>query len=179
MGSSDPLLFVYGANPAVDEDDTTAEELIIVTSRAAEKISAAHNCRTWGEYAALCGKPWEEMLEDFGRELQELTGRDDPGREAPFKFARIHGLYYVGDLLDDPRTDAYEILLKLPRTVRQDARLENLIEWSGGSPGGHLSAVTARNAEAVDLLQQVLREAGYDGYRFERDDHLICQIMGF
>jgi hypothetical protein len=175
---ADTLVFVY-ENPAIGELDTTDEDLVIVTRDAAEKISAAYTCRTWGEYADRCGQSWAGLLEDYGGEVQELTGIEDPGQDAPFEFARVYGLYYVADLIPEPRTAAYGALVKLPRTVRQDSRLTNLIMWSGGSPAGHISSVTARSEEAVRLLEQVIHEAGYTGYRFERDAALVSRVMGY
>jgi hypothetical protein len=176
---ADTLVFVYGENPAIDELDPIDEELVIVTRHAAEKVSKAYTCRTWGEYADLCGQSWAGLLEDYGGEVRELTGLEDPPQDAPFEFSRVYGLYYVADLIPEPRTAAYAALVKLPRTVRQDSRLRDMINWSGGSPAGHISSVTARSEKAVRLLEQVIHEAGYIGYRFERDDALVSRVMGY
>ena len=176
---ADTLTFVYGENPVIDELDTTDENLVIATRHAAEKISAAYACQTWKAYAALCGQSWAGLLDDYGSEVRELTGLEDPAHDAPFEFGRIYGLYYVADLIPEPRTAAYEALMKLPRTVRQDSRLTDLIIWSGGSPAGHIASVTARTEEAVRLFEQVIHEAGHTAYRFERDDLLVSRVMGY
>lgn len=176
---ADTLVFVYGENPAIGELYATDEDLVIVTRHAAEKISAAYTCRTWGEYADLCGQSWAGLLEDYGGEVRELTGLEDPAQDAPFEFGRVYGLYYVADLIPEPRTAAYEALVQLPRTVRQDSRLTDLLIWSGGSPAGHIASVTARSEEAVRLFERVIHEAGYTAYRFERDDLLVRRVMGY
>jgi len=43
------------------------------------------------------------MLEGWGNEISELTGQEDPSREAPYRFGDIWGLYYVGDLIPNPK----------------------------------------------------------------------------
>lgn len=76
---ADTLVFVYGENPAIGELDTTDEDLVIVTRDAAEKISAAYSCRTWGDYADLCGQSWAGLP----------TG---PWRSCPGRCGKIRGL---------------------------------------------------------------------------------------
>ena len=135
-----PVILIYGADPYAPEG-SSRPALLIATERAAEAIRAARECQTWGAYAKLCGHTWDDFIEDYGNEVEELTGQDEPGPDSAFRFDDIYGLYYSGDLLPEPQTDAYEILVKL---VRRDQRLEGQLEWSGGSPAGHISCVIPR-----------------------------------
>ena len=172
------LVLVYGETDRIGVVDATDHHFVIVTRDAAEKLSAARDCRTWGEYADLCGKRWDDFLEDYGGEVQDVTGLEEPGPDAPFEFDRIYGLYYAGDLIPEPRTAAYEVLVKLPRAVRQDSRLGDLLEWNGGSPAGHIASVTAQSEEAIRLFERIIHEAGHGRYRFERNDTLVDRVAG-
>lgn len=173
-----PMVLIYGTDPNAHLDTSAKhrERLVIATQDAAEGMRAARECRTWGAYATLCGREWDDFLDDHGGEVSELTGDDEPRRESPFKFTDVYGLYYVGDLLPEARTEAYEVLRRL---VKGDPRLDGQLDWGGDSPAGHIACVAAVNENAVRLLERIIHEAGHPEYRFERDDQLIRIAMGF
>jgi hypothetical protein len=161
-GVGEQIEFVYYA---------TQEGFDIATRDAVENILAAKQCKTWGVYATLCEMSWEEMLEGYEGEIEELTGQENPSPDSPFDFDAIWGLYYSGDLITDPRTDAYEILRReVPREVLRDERLEGKLTWSHGSPAGHLECVTATSEDAIRLFERILHVKGFTQYVFRRDD---------
>lgn len=162
VSEDEQIEFVYYATP---------EGFAIATRDAVDELLAAKQCKTWGEYADLCEMSWEEMLEGYEGEIGELTGQENPSPGSTFEFDAIRGLYYSGDLITDPRTDAYETLLRaLPQEIRSDQRLAGKIGWSHGSPAGHLECVTATSEDAVRLFERILHEKGFTQYVFRRDD---------
>jgi hypothetical protein len=55
-------------------------------------------------------------------------------------------------------------------TVLRDVRVADLINFSGGSPGGNIGAVVAWTPAGFPAFETVLHEAGYTGLRFTRRD---------
>ncbi len=162
--------FIYSDSP-------NTSQFSIMTRRVVEVLEAAFRCRTWGEYADLCGISWEKMIDDWGDDICELTAQEDPTREAHFDFGQVFGLYYVGDQMSDPRSDAYNILRAVSSDVLETPELEAQLIWSHGSPAGHICSVGARSEEGVRIIERALHEAGYTNYTFERDDSPIGRIV--
>jgi hypothetical protein len=159
-------------------DSLNTGQFSIMTRVAVEALEAAFQCRTWGEYADLCGISWAQMIDDWGDEIRELTAQEDPTREADFDFGQVFGLYYVGDHMRDPCEGAYDILRRvfLSSGILETPELDAQLVWSHGSPAGHICSVGARSEEGVRILERALHEAGYTNYTFERDDSLIGRV---
>lgn len=144
----------------------------IVTQQGVNFLEALRACRTWGEYADLLGTSWSEMVEDREDEFEGLSA------ESPFRLSEHLAMDFVVNRTPDPRTDAYDVLSeKLPPEVRSDSRLQGKIEWSHGSPAGHLECVAALDEEGIRLLEWLAREAGRKEYIFRRDDALIKDVL--
>ena len=108
--------------------------------------------------------------------VEALAELEDLARDAPFSFSNVWGSYYVGDLLPNPSAAAYEHLWSACIGL-DDTRLEGRLQWSHGSPAGHICSLTVKHDEDIQLLEVVLREEGYTNFTFRRDDTLLAKLV--
>jgi hypothetical protein len=155
--------FIYGWDPH-------SKTFEIMTEGGVEFLNAVRQCRTWGEWADLCGLSWPRLVEDY-----ELEGLSE---ESPFRITEEVGRDWVAARPPDARTDPYDVLIQnLPPEVRHDPRLKGKIEWIHGSPAGHLECVTAVDEDGIRLLERLVHEAGRKEYAFRRDDAVIHDVL--
>lgn len=171
--------FVYG--PA---NFLGVEDLLIVTRAGLDRLNEARACSTWGAYADLIGVEWAQLMEDYGEEVVELTGDDDPAPSASFNLDEVRGYYYVGDFISDPQSRGHAMLwsvlskAELSEKVQSDPILSEAMHWSGGSPAGHVSGVTVTDEAAIDRLASILKDAGVEDCSFVRDEEAIRTAYG-
>jgi hypothetical protein len=170
MANNECVEFVYGRYSISDQ---TLEVLLL---SAVLEVLVAKACTTWGQYAAVCDRSWESMLEDWGGEISELTGQEDPAPDAPFRFGDIRGLYYIGDLIPDPGEAAYDHLWSACIGL-DDPTLQGRLEWGHGSPAGHICGLSVKHDEDIRLLEVALRDEGYANFNFRRDDPLLAKLV--
>lgn len=165
--------FIYGKAEFLGETD-----LVILTRSSLEEFRRFRECDTWADFAELLGKSWTELVEMRGGEIAQITGLAEPTPDAPFSFDKIWG-HYVADLVPLPQQCGYDRLWEAVRraglqdTIRTDPILSNGLRWSGASPAGHISAVTATEGKVIERLAWFLKEAGVDDCTFVRDDEKI------
>lgn len=163
---------VYGHVTDLDPDG-----LILACGSALAKLKAAQSCSTWGDFATLCDLSWDDFIEDWGEDVEDLTDKEDPQPSEPMRFAEIWGLENVGDLVADPRVAVYEGLVKL-KELRSDPRIDGSLEWSDGSPAGHLCCVLAVRDGGIEALEQVLQELRPGQFTLREDAALIRDAFG-
>ena len=154
--------FVYGWDPH-------SKKFELMTQQGVDSLNAIRQCKTWGEWAEVCGLSWAEMVEDY--ELEGLSA------ESPVRITEEVGRDWVVAQVPEARTDAYDVLIQnLPREILRDPRLEGKIEWFHGAPG-RCEYLTAMNEEGIRLLERLAHEAGRKEYTFRRDDALIKDVL--
>lgn len=160
------IRLIYGKGPAALGYQN---EYILVEARALEKLDAAAHCRTWGEFAASEGCTFEHLLESWREEMTSINGGREPTRESPLNFPSLWGVWDIGDLVDDPRTVAYEAL---PAVFHNglDERLEEEIVVSFDEPFGESACVTALTKDAFKHLSVFLKANGCASIRLENDE---------
>lgn len=156
--------FVYGRLPH-------QEEYSLVDKETARKQKQALDCSTWGEYAELVGLEWEAFVEGWEESVERASG-EEVNPDTPIDFREIKGVYYVGDLIKDPRAAAYE---KLPQEVDYsgDPMLSEHVKMGGGSPGLNIDVVTSDASEAFNRLEAFLHENGYQEFSIKQDEALV------
>ncbi len=150
----------------------------MIERAAGEQMRAAWSCRTWRDSARLCRMSWTAMVTAHGDEVSEIQGHEDPRADEPFTFGSIWGVYGVGSRIRDPRAVARNLLGPLlPLALEREPKLYELIEWNGGSPGGHIGVVSLASRRTATLLQSALRADGH-ACVFSRDDSYLRTVFG-
>lgn len=161
--------FTYFETPEALGGD--GQEFSLVLDGAKERLEAAWRCKTWGEIARLSGLTWTAFVKERREDLVEILGQDKLRAATPLMFGELWGNYAVVGDIQDPRQCAYDFLrANVPADVLNDPRLNGLLEWSGGSPGGHIEVVTSRHPRGFLLLRQVLHGAGFVGLSLRRSE---------
>lgn len=154
------------------------EDVILVDAQAAEKLSAAARCRTWGDFASLLGYPFDRMLAVWGARMREANEDTPPTAESPLRFAAVWGVWDIGDLVEDPRAAA---AAALPRGVdwENHPALAETIQFSDDTMTTEGCALVSDSAAGFDLLSCVLNDEGFDGFEIKQDDAFVADTFSW
>lgn len=139
-------------------------EYALLFDPAVDVYRRAAACRTYGEFAALLGEPWNDFKQDWGDELVSSLGLKSLARHTSFSLDDM--LATVGAIggLEDPRNAAYEWLVaNIPASVL-DAMQG--VEFSDGPMG----AVVVGSRAAFKRAQRALHQHGYSEITFKQSD---------
>lgn len=95
---------IYGFEP--EELGGEGDTLVLAEKRAALTAMRAWEARTWGEFAEVAGRSWDELLKDYGDEIKEDCGcLPSPGER--FWYGDYLHLDSLRQLIPDPRDEAF------------------------------------------------------------------------
>lgn len=151
---------IYGFEP--EELGGEGDTLVLAEKRAALTAMRAWEARTWGEFAEVAGRSWDELLKDYGDEIKEDCGcLPSPGER--FWYGDYLHLDSLRQLIPDPRDEAFFFIWDYEELSRifKDAGFAFFPK-----PGGPNVVVFADPAQAE-------RVASATGLSIERDDLLL------
>jgi hypothetical protein len=158
--------FVFGRLP--EHLGGEGDGFVLVEKVAAITAIRALKATTWAEFVAAGGESFEDLINEWGEEIEEAYGRP-PVPEDRFSLRDYWGAWYFADLIADPRQAALDTVLQWPDLTQifTDAGFE----FSFGPPGSGVDSMSFTDATQAEQVVSLT------GLRIEHDEACLRSCL--